>query len=91
MAVIVTLAFVGLVVWMLLGRNEKPHELEPHIWVADPEERARRLADAMTAWREGRTYRPPATGGSGGLGLAGLNGGVAARREERCCPMHNAR
>jgi hypothetical protein len=76
------------------GRTEKPTELDPNIWVPDPEERAARLRAAVAAWRQGRRWTPPEKLKGQGVYLGRLpsvadpNGGAPARKLVRCCPMH---
>jgi hypothetical protein len=96
MATVLVCALGALVLWLIFGNGDKPTELDARIWVADPAERMRRLADAIAAWRAGRTYISPeelersAYRGSavGPVVIANPNAEARHRSLVRCCPMH---
>ena len=92
---LIGLALAAFVLWLVFRGGDKPTELNPSVFVADSVERAKRLADATAAWREGRTYTPPEAvdhwRATGVKPLADPNAELPPRRLVRDHPMRAPR
>jgi hypothetical protein len=56
MTVLLVLALVGIGFVLTVRRGEKPSELDPDVWSADPAERAANLAAKTAALKAGKAY-----------------------------------